>query len=166
MATRGSYGPRMDKHWSAHGGISFSATANGLAVGSPLNFDESWTVLRMIGSWIAGPDAAPTAQDQCTVTIGIGVFSMDAITLGITALPEPLQEPEFPWLYWESHRLFMAGTDVEGRTMSSVRRTFDIRSMRKIKPREGLVTIAQYEDGVGTPPVQINTSSVRTLVAR
>jgi len=49
--------------------------------------------------------------------------------------------------------------------MVTVRRQFDIRSMRKLKPRESLVWLVQYGDLSGTPSITTVCGQIRTLVA-
>jgi len=140
-------------------------TVNGTFVTGGLTVATPSTVLRMLGEYIIGPDSAPTAQDACTVVVGIGVFSADAFTLGATAVPDPAEEADYPWLYWASHDFFYASTEVDpSHAGGSIRKAFDIKSMRKMKPRETLGGVFQYVDTAGAPPLQMEFSITRVLV--
>ncbi len=111
------------------------------------------------------PTSAPAQLDEARVTVGIGQFSTDAVALGATAMPDPDDEPGFPWLYQMSHPFFYNSTSVvDAQAGLSVRRTIDIRSMRKIKPRESIGWVTQYVDVTGAPPLQIVVGKMRVLV--
>jgi len=122
----------------------------------------------MLGEYSIFPTAAPAAGDEMEFCIGIGVVSSDAATVGASAMPDPCDEPEYPWLYWASHPFGFNGTAVETALASgSVRKHFDIKSMRKIKPSESLVVIGQYADigSAGEPPMTIVVGGLRVLLA-
>jgi len=141
-------------------------TADLTAIAAGINFTDSPTVLRMLFEYTAGPDAAPTAGDACKIGVGIGVVSTDARTVGATAVPDPIGEPEYPWLYWAVHPFFYeSATLVNQLGVSVVRETLDIKSMRKIKPRESLVVVVEYLDENGAPPMIIMVGGLRVLVA-
>ncbi len=167
MAHRGSY-PKRRKQWSAIPGIAFGMTADSTNGAGSLGFAEACTVLRMLGEYTIFPTSPPVAGDEVVVTIGIGVISSDAAALGATAFPDPSEEPEYPWLYWASHGFGYNGTLEESALLSSsLRQKFDVRSMRKIKPRESLQMVVQYADvgSAGDPPLTIVTGVTRVLIA-
>jgi len=128
---------------------------------------EPQTVLRMLGEYTIFPTSAPVAGDAAAVSVGICVVSSDAFAVGATALPEAFGDQAYPWLYWASHPLAFNGTVVDASQQgASVRRGFDVKSMRKLKgDRETLVWVADYFDLVGTPPLTIMGSAVRILTA-
>ena len=72
-------------------------------------------------------------------------------------MPDPLDEPDYPWLYWGAHTFMYPATasplTPTGDPRQSLRQVLDIRSMRKLKPREQLVTCVQYSDVAGTPGI-------------
>jgi len=166
---RGS-GQRLAKQWSVIPAQSSSLTADTTNVGPSLAATASQTVLRMIGSYVLGSTGVATAQDECLVVIGIGVIATDLAAVGGTGIPDPAGEPDFPWLYWASHTLFfpsaVSGTAGQGdqSQLGSVRVAFDIKSMRKMKPRESLTLIVQYGDVNGTPPIRFGQNHVRVLL--
>ncbi len=128
--------------------------------------DGPFTVMRLIGNYFVGPTSAPAAGDEATLSLAVGVVSTDAAGVGSSAMPDPTDEPEFPWLYYDSHQVQYTGTDPEASSaMGTYRRHIDVKSMRIIKPRESLVVIGQYTDGTGAPPVSLGTGVWRILVA-
>jgi len=46
----------------------------------------------------------------------------------------------------------------------ALRQSFDIRSMRKVKPREGVAMVVQFVDITGAPTADLHTTPVRTLI--
>jgi len=167
MARQFTRGPRRTKQWrmiESLGPRDFTAPAT-VFQGS-IAFSEAATVLRMLGEYVIGPTSAPVAGDDAAVAIGIGVVSTDAATVGGASMPDPDTEGEYPWLYWANHPLFYATTNVDHAVGTGVvRRSFDIRSMRKIKPRESLVVVGEYTSASGNPPVTFFMQDVRVLLA-
>ncbi len=164
--SNGRRGQRMTKEWTGIGGGVVLFTASATALLGALGSTFPNTVLRLIGEYIIMPTSAPDALDAVTVAVGIGVVSTDAATLGSTAMPEPSQEREFPWLYWAEHDLyFPTNTATNASSGASVRRSFDVKSMRKVKPGQSCVFVAQYLDVVGAPPIRFASSTTRLLIA-
>lgn len=158
--------PRKEKEWACIPSFVQAMTANATFATGALAFASSATVMRMLGEYVITPTAAPGAGDQVKVTIGIGKVSTDAATAGAGSLPDPAEECEYPWLYWAEHSFLFSGTQSERDGGAGVVRVpFDIRSMRKFKPRESLVFIFQYTDIVGAPPLTFLGSQTRTLIA-
>jgi len=154
----------MGKLWDAFSGVSKSFTGNGIVVTGGVTVSTPSTVLRMLGEYIIGLDAAPTAQDAVEIVVGIGVFSADAFAVGATAVPDPAEEPEYPWLYWAAHDFFYVDSSlVPSGARGSIRVPFDIKSMRKMKPRETLGAVVQYVDTTGTPAMQVEMAITRVL---
>ena len=93
------------------------------------------------------------------------MVSTDAATLGATAMPDPLGEVDYSWLYWADHTFSYPGTAVSGlEPFGSLRKSFDVRSMRKMKPRESLIMVVQYADSSGAPPLTFFAASTRVLI--
>ena len=67
------------------------------------------------------------------VTIALGLVSTDAFLLGSTALPEPLDDADYPWMFWRSVVLesFLAA-GAEGEGSSVYRIDVDSKAMRKV----------------------------------
>ncbi len=163
----GSNTPRLKKHWESLGTHTFNqfTAAGTVAFAGAVARDEAFTVLRMIGEYAIAPGAAPTAFDSANITVGICVISTDSFAAGGAAIPDPAAEPGYPWLYWADHG-FQFGTtslDPAGLT-STLRHGFDIRSMRKVKPSESVVMVAEYVNGAGNPALDMIAGITRVLI--
>ncbi len=160
-------GPRLAKQWDAILGNNVPLTADGLTLIPPtgLNATASQTILRMLGEYALTAASAPVVGDAVDITVAIGIVSSDAASLGATALPDPADEPQYPWLYWASHPFEFRTTGVDTSSDAThLRRTFDIRSMRKMKPRETAIYVVQYSNRVGNPPMRGVFGQVRVLL--
>jgi hypothetical protein len=157
---------RMPKEWNSLAGIALGMTASNTFLGSSLAFNSSYTVLRMLGEYVITPTSSPQALDNAIVTVGIGVVSSDAYAVGASAVPDPASEPNYPWLYWASHPFFFGATGADPASEAcSVRHSFDVRSMRKLKARESLALVVEYADIAGTPALKFTAGSTRVLLA-
>ena len=170
MTFRGQGRQRMPKRWMGMAATVQAMTTDAtFALGGLAQLDVPFTVLRIIGEYTLGSTANITALESAQVGVGIGVVSVDAFALGGTAMPDPLDEPEYPWLYWGAHTLYYPATasplSPTGDPRMSVRVPLDVRSMRKIKPQETLVVAVQYKDVVGAPGLRYQDAGFRTLVA-
>ncbi len=153
----------MQRAWNAIPAIFLDFTADATVLGGSLAFNAPTTVVRMIGEYHLTPTAAPTATDECILAVGIGIVSSDAFAAGAGSVPDPSGESEYPWLYWASHPFFFAGTGTTGAGFN-FRHRFDIKSMRKVKPRESLAMIWQYVDNAGTPAMTAAIGETRCLL--
>jgi len=165
-------GPRMRKHWVGTTGTAVNFTGAGVTLlqqlGGTGGLADAFTVLRMLGEYTIFPTSATAQGDEGTITVGIGVVSSDAATVGSTAMPDPGDDHGFPWLYWASHPIASNGTLEESALANmSVRKVFDIKSMRKIKPSESLISVAQYANigSGGDPPLTLAVGGWRVLLA-
>ena len=161
-------GQRMQKHWHVIPGLSANVTASSTLLGGGLTLDGPFTVLRMLGDYAIAPGATGTvAGDAADVAVAIGVVSADAFAAGAASVPDPgSTDPDYPWLFWAQHSVFFASTTVDpSSAIASVRRSFDVRSMRKMKPRETLALVVEYVDTAGAPPLRVEVAVTRVLVA-
>ncbi len=159
-------GPRQSKVWTQMPAVQVAMTGTGTSIGGSVSNTEPFTVLRMIGNFLVSltPGGTFAEGDGAGITLAIGVVSTDAATLGATAMPDPGAEPEYPWLFWKQVILTVeSATPAFGRIDNSVRMDFDIRSMRKMKPRESLIWVLEYGNFSGSPPVTANLGIVRVL---
>ncbi len=155
----------MEREWNALGRVSTSMTASGTFIGGSFFSNTAVTVARLLAEYIIRPTSAPVAGDQVNVTVGVGLFSTDAVTLGATAVPDPFDEAEFPWMYYASHNFLFASTDPDSASAgASVRRSIDIRSMRKVRPGHSLAWVIQYVDISGAPPMTFAIGKSRILL--
>ncbi len=163
MARQFTRGRPSVKQWQSMSGLSAQIGAAATVGGGILGFAQAATIIRMIGGYGVAVRATPVAGDISSVTVAIGVVSSDAAAVGASALPDPLGEPEYPWLYHRDHSLFFADGSIDPHSaLGSFRTEFDIRSMRKIKPRESLVAVIQVASS-GDPPLQFEMDLTRVL---
>jgi len=172
MAHRGIRGPRQVKSWLGLPSTQFSMTAVSTTLVGTLSPGAPFTVLRILGEYSLSPTNVTVSGDGCEIGVGIGVVSTDAATLGSSAMPDPLTEAAYPWLYWASHGMWFpsatsgaAGEGPQGAS-ASFRKVIDIRSMRKLKNRESLVLVVEYVDRTGLPPVEFNPGTFRVLLGQ
>ncbi len=162
----GQHGRRMTKDWS---GIStavaaFTGNATILAGFTPML--ESGTILRMIGEYIVIPRATVADADVASISVGIGLVSTDAAAVGSSAMPDPASDLEYPWLYWGSHGFeFNSATlaDQSGLAAISVRKSFDVRSMRKFRAGQAIAVVVEYANVAGNPPLEFVGGVTRIL---
>lgn len=163
-------GARQRKEWKSlgAGGIdaTLSSAGNNLMVNNP--FGEPCTILRIIGE-VTVSFAVQTlvAGDAANITMGIGIVSSDAATVGSTAMPDPVSDPGFPWLWWYSTQLRNMSVTTEslfadGAGYARIR--VESKAMRKVSPSESLVVVAEWTDINGAPIVNVDWAGARFLV--
>ncbi len=151
------------KQWSSIPGISADAAAIGIIGASSLAFAEPVTVLRIRGGGVACLDGAVDG-DTNNIAVAIGVVSTDAAAAGTGSLPDPIQEPEYDWLYWEEFSLKNAlaiAAEASSDIFHSVRFRFDTKAMRKIKPGSSLIMVVQTGTAV---PIDVELDQARVLI--
>ncbi len=162
-------GRRQEKDWVALPSVSVDFTGDNSTGVVELAFSSSITVLRMLGEYVIAPTSAGgiVAGDDARIAIGIGLVSTDAFA-ATTALPDPAGEPEYPWLYWAQHSFLypVAGATAADSVglAGAVRKSFDIRSMRKFKAGQSLALVAQYVNVTGDPALTFGLSRTRVLI--
>ena len=162
--------PRMLKEWLPLPGTAADLTASGTLVAmASLVFTGPGTILRMIGEYVIFPTAPLVAGDEAVVQVGIGIFSSDAVTLGATALPEPFGDVSYAgWLYTADHP-FGANAAVEESALAlmSIRKHFDVKSMRKFRTDQTIAMVAMLADvgSGGAPPMTIVAGGTKLLGA-
>ncbi len=159
-------GTRQRKEWTSLGaGGEQHMTGTGTFLVQQVDFLIPGTVLRMLGEYALVPTAAPADADFALIGVGIGLVSTDASTLGSTAMPDPGGDTAYPWLYWASHALHYQDTGVDpSHAGGSLRKSFDVGSMRRFSPLESLVMVVEYTNGAGNPPITFVTGRTRVLV--
>ena len=157
----------MPKHWHSIPATQQVMTASATLIGSSLALDGPWTVIRMLCEYIvrSTPGGTFALDDSALITVGFGITSTDAFAAGAGSMPDPSGEPDYPWLYWAQHPVLMINDPSGESPANAFRRTIDIRSMRKVKPRESLVQVVQYGNILGNPPMTLQFGATRVLVA-
>ncbi len=172
MARRDRGSNRRRVGWNQFVGGSFAQTGNGTIVGpglSPVTGVQAFTLVRIRGEVLVHLEGTLAADDNVRLAIGLGVFSTDAFTLGDTAMPDPLDDASFSWIWYWSGHLLMPGAatsatwDQATTGTAAVRMPIDTKGMRKIKNGETLGFVMQYADQTGTPPVGWDFGATRAL---
>ncbi len=150
------------KAWAAISGQTTSIAAAQTTTFASLSFTFSATILRLRGWWMVSLDgAADTDINQ--VVLGIGVVSTDAVAGA--ALPDPSQEPEFPWVFWDTATVAAILPDAGSAqdfafNMAVTRQVIDSKAMRKVRPSQSLVAVVQTTSAA---PVDVTVGPVRVL---
>ena len=155
----------MAKEWNSTGFSTADVSTQTTTILGTLAFLIPGTILRMRGVVQAAFDETVQVGDRMLVTWGLGIVSTDAATLGATAMPDPDDEPEFPWLWWGAMELrsnLTAGANAWG--LQAQRLEVDSKAMRRFKPGQSLVWVAQTFGDVGAPVTHLTTLRTRVLL--
>ena len=172
MADRFGRSQRKEKSWLRMIGGTAALTADSTALVTATLFAipaPPFTIMRMLGEYLITPTAAVTATDEVKITVGIGLFSADAIIAGAASLSDPSGDEDYPWMYWAEHSMrFTAAASPVGlnaNVASTLRVPFDIGSMRKVRPARDLGFVVSYSDVLGAPPITFGAAATRLLIA-
>jgi len=155
------------KAWDQLTGLNTQAAVDGIVNVQALSFLIPATILRMRGAGgLVMFDESCQAGDKAIFGYGIAVVSTDSFNVGVTAMPDPIAELEFPWLYLTQVDLectVVVGDQALGSTTFRLPE-IDSRSMRKIKPNESLVMIEELQGLAGAPVVLMRIPPLRILI--
>ncbi len=160
---RGRPGKTIDfKQWVAILALRLDTSSAATFSGASIAFAIPGTILRARGQIMAVLDTA-TDGDDLRIGFGLALLSTDAFALGATALPDPLGEPEYPWLWWYetqlSSTLMVAGQVSE--LAATERIMVDTKAMRKFKPGQSLGLVIQTD---AVTPADILIGQLRVLI--
>ncbi len=118
------------------------------------------TLIRTRG-WASFHFDPTSIADTFNVGIGLGVYSSDAFTIGATAMPGPLTDADYDWIFHTTlvfGPAFSAtedGTNIRNNHWLEV----DSKAMRKIKPNQTIGWIAEGDvlSGGGTVDLSVST---------
>jgi len=122
------------------------------------------TLVRTRGDFVVQTSGGAN-NDDVIVGAGVGVFSTRAAQVGVTALPRPITDLNWSWLW---HHLVvirrLATTDNATAVMANNRVSIDSRAMRKIaNEEEEIVSVIQTISSLGS--AQVNFAiSIRVLL--
>ncbi len=158
---------------SGTGGSEQTVTATGstLLTGAVTSVEDGLTIVRLRGELTLHLFTASTAGSGFFGAFGIGLASLQAVTIGVTAVPTPIDEEDADvWLY---HRFFtiaagdvMAAASASSQGLQSgnlsLRLEVDSKAMRKFPENMAMFAAIQVtESGTAAMGVQFNS---RTLV--
>ena len=134
-------GPKRAAAWSpvitslVGQGVTTKSTGNLFATG--VEFDETVTLIRSRGMFMAQFDAA-AINDVVEVGIGMGVYSADAFAIGQTAMPGPLTDPDWDWVWYKTFVFgpALTATQSELGIPQNLWGEIDSKAMRKLKSNQ------------------------------
>ncbi len=159
-------GKKIDfKEWVGIPAVSTVLTTATTIQGGSIAFAIPATILRARGAVQCALDDSKQVGDEIRLTFGLGVVSSDAFAAGAGSMPDPNAEVEYPWLWWNTMFLRAEGTGAQEAWGSSVvRLDVDTKAMRKVKPGQSLVWVAQSTTVVGAPVTNIDFLTGRVLI--
>ena len=113
-------------------------------IGSSVNLAQGVleaTLVRLRGTFTCIQRSATTAGDGFAGAFGIGLATKEAITGGVTTVPEPLTDVE--WGGWVYHRMFSMHNSTTGANLEKVEWEVDSKAMRKWDEQMGLYAIME-----------------------
>ncbi len=155
------------KTWFSIPGLVASVSTNTTTLSGGLSFSEAATILRIRGYVAAFFDETMQPNDRIILTFGLGIVSTDAFSdIGATAVPDPLADSGYPWLWWNEIRLdsfvTVSGTRAWGPTAQ--RLEVDTKAMRKVKPAETVCMVIETTSATGAPVTLIDIGAMRLLL--
>ena len=175
MARRQFSGTRKNRQWfgsSQTNGVALVLTSAAGVVKSflgltsqPTGLEETLTVARLRGSLLVTFDPVAIGDDVM-VGVGLGIFNSNAVAAGVASVPDPIQRPDYPWIWMTYVPLIGSGTSKGLRLGAQVHReVIDNKAMRKLRPGESLEFVAAVEavGAVGTVDISL-ASRILVLV--
>jgi len=146
---------------------------NPLVAGTRQNFDllldapvtDTLTAVRIVGELTAYYVPTTTVADSLSlIDVGIGVGSLESLTVGGAALPDPTAQNQYPprgWLYVATKHVKQLITTDAGILDFEANFKFDLRAMRKVDKGRLYLTMEQNNILVGG--AMVVTGRVRVL---
>jgi len=163
--------PRRKTSWEFGPGgtiaTTFSASTTSVIGGGVTVGENGITLVRLRGSLQAFLKTADQANGGFHMVFGIGIASSDAFAVGVSALPNPGDDPQWPgWLYWrvfDIHAWSSTLSESYGPSgLASIQFEVDSKAMRKLGLNEVIFASCQsIEAGNSTASVFFES---RTLV--
>ncbi len=159
-------GRRADYTWAginSFSGLTFGGTQ--LFLGSALLSGQAGTIVRVRGHVQTYLDVG-AADDAIVVAFGLILGTEEQVAIGSTAFPSPADDLDAEWLY---HAFFamksLTSTQEANRGGQALEREIDSKAMRKFKPTQSLVAMADGVIQAGSPTADIH-GAYRVLIAQ
>ena len=166
--SRGSYPARQRRltAWELGPGFTdgssqgFTASTSTIIGSGVTPVDPNLTVVRLRGYVELIMQAATAAVDGFSYGIGIGIVTADAFSVGVTAVPNPIDDADWPGWIW--HKLGALSAPVAGGFGATPSDNqiieIDSKAMRKFRLNETLFTTVQvFETGTAIMAVRSMT---------
>ncbi len=116
------------------------------------------TVVRVRGEVLAYASAG-VADHECVFGSGMAVVNRRAAGVGTTALPRPISDPDYSWL-WHSFLFFRFSGATQSISGSAMwRATIDSRAMRKILSKEEEIVFCFENNTTQTITIRVALSA-------
>jgi len=116
------------------------------------------TIARCRGQLLVNMDrSAEVAEDRALVGMGLTLVSNQAVAVGATAIPSPIANDEWPWLWYYTSSLKTPTTlteDEQGFRWERIE--VDSKSMRKAPPDHVMVFVVDVVSVAGTPDIELS----------
>ena len=162
MARRHQGGPKRQYIWANIVTHMFSVglgAAKSAGVGLGLSTLDVITLIRSRGTLSVHFDPTSIA-DVLKVGVGLGIYSSDAFGIGATAMPGPLSDADWDWVWHKTLLLGLAHSATEDGTniLNNLWIDADSKAMRKMKPNQTLGWMVEGEvtSGGGTFDVGVS----------
>ena len=154
------------KSWVDIPATQFAISGEATAIGNPRDFTAPATVLRVRSTITAYFDESVQVGDELNFTFGLGIVSTDAAALGLTAVPDPASDVEYPWLWWGTMCLqsVLAAGGERPWGMTAQILHVDTKAMRRVKPKESILWVIQSTGQVGSPVTNVQIHQSRMLI--
>ncbi len=158
---RSGRGP--DYIWSGTGWFQ-QAQGSATAIGNTVIavFNEAQTLVRLRGYASATIDPS-AAGDIIVISMGFILADDDAVAAGAASIPSPTNDTDGDWIWhgwFPLHAEFSTGEGSD----HNVQMVIDSKAMRRVKPNEQLVMVADGQIFAGTPTADL-VAGVRVLSA-
>ncbi len=163
--TRGSSQKRFEWGDGPQNPNQQSAAAAGTTlIGSGQESLQNQTIVRIRGELLLFLETVTTIGDGfISVHAGIGVTSVDAFNIGVTALPTPSGDSDWPgWIWYHAGASLIGQSVTESEntgTLSQMRIPIDTKAMRKWRLNEAVFGVVELGTEVGTAVAQIFMST-------
>jgi len=150
---------RRSSQWSAGSRVSTlqSVTAAGKTTWDVGQVSTaSSTVIRIRGHFTAQLSVVTTAHDGYSVCgIGIGVVSDDAFQIGSSAMPGPISDSNWDWMFVNYFSLVGESVTESFQGLGAIRIPIDSKAMRKLKPNQVVFGMLETSNEVGAATIQL-----------
>ena len=158
MANTRRTGRRVDYVWEGIGAGGATASVTTTAILQEIvAIADARTLYRVRGELLAFLTTSGAANSVKMLAVGLIVVSTEALAAGVASISSPLSDLNAPWLW---HGFMICGrttvTEGEDSFMTSNRLTVDSKSMRRLKPNQSIVFVAQPQNLAGTETIQIS----------
>jgi len=141
----------------------------GWSLGVSLGLESQATVTRIRGMALVKLNFGTDAGDGMTGAMGIGLASSDAFAVGATALPGPINDTEWQWLWHSFFDVYAiaaqaAAADIAINSVSSiVRILIDSKAQRILRENETIFGMVEVASELGPAQISVFADS-RMLV--